>query len=202
VINTLQIKKRAYNKNMGKIFFTSDNHFGHEATWKRFKKHGTDEPLRPFSSTTEMDETMINNWNSVVGPEDTVYVLGDFAMGKTSAPNILNRLSGKSKILVHGNHDSRQVRELPQWAESSPLIEVVVEGQLIILCHYSMRVWNKSHYGSIMLHGHSHGSLPGTNQSLDVGVDCWDYTPVTLEQIKRRLKSLPPFSPVDHHGRK
>jgi calcineurin-like phosphoesterase family protein len=65
-----------------------------------------------------------------------------------------------------------------------------------------MRVWNKSHYGSIMLHGHSHGSLPGTNQSLDVGVDCWDYTPVTLEQIKRRLKSLPPFSPVDHHGRK
>lgn len=50
-----------------------------------------------------------------------------------------------------------------------------------------MRVWNGSHHGSIMLYGHSHGNLPGNNQSTDVGVDCWDYSPCSLDQVVERL---------------
>ncbi len=52
-----------------------------------------------------------------------------------------------------------------------------------------------------MLYGHSHGSLPGNSQSVDVGVDNgWGYKPVTLAQIEQRLKTLPEYKLVDHHG--
>ena len=59
------------------IWFTSDLHFNH----KRIIEY---EPTtRPFASVEEMNETLIKNWNSVVQPEDTVYVLGDFIMGSS-----------------------------------------------------------------------------------------------------------------------
>jgi calcineurin-like phosphoesterase family protein len=63
-----------------------------------------------------------------------------------------------------------------------------------------MRTWNKRHHGAIHLYGHSHGTLPGDAQSCDVGVDCWDFYPVSLAQIKARLAESPPIEPVDHHG--
>lgn len=63
-----------------------------------------------------------------------------------------------------------------------------------VLFHYGMRVWNGSFKGRISLYGHSHMSLPGNSQSCDVGVDCWNFYPVTIEQIKKRLKTLKPFS--------
>lgn len=58
---------------MGKIYLTSDCHFNH----LNIIKLG-----RPFSSIEEMNETIVSNWNDTVGEEDTVYVLGDFFMGK------------------------------------------------------------------------------------------------------------------------
>ena len=58
---------------------------------------------------------------------------------------------------------------------------------------------NKSHHGSLMLYGHSHGSLPGTDQSLDVGVDCWDLAPTNLEKIMARMRTLPRYKHDDHH---
>jgi hypothetical protein len=59
------------------------------------------------------------------------------------------------------------------------------------LSHYAFRVWNHSHHNSWNLYGHSHGLLPGNSQQLDVGVDCWNYTPCSYEQVKERLKTLP-----------
>lgn len=87
----------------GRIFVFSDPHFGHDSTWKKFKREDGS-PLRPFTSTEEMNETMIRNWNNVVTPEDHVYVLGDVVMREEFLLPVCSRLMGK-KRLVRGNHD-------------------------------------------------------------------------------------------------
>lgn len=166
-------------------FFTSDLHFGHDNIIKYCK--------RPFKDAKEMTGGLIDRWNQRVKAEDNVYVVGDFAfMTQDDAQRILNSLNGQ-KFLVRGNHDKVAV-QLKGWGWVKDLVRIKVEGTDIVLCHYPMRTWDKSHHGSLMFHGHTHGTLPAfCNQSLDVGVDCWDYTPVTLDQIKARLKTLPPM---------
>lgn len=85
---------------MAKTFFTSDTHFNHFNIIKYCS--------RPFSSTEDMNREMILRWNAVVAPEDIVYHLGDFAMGKASEwPKILHQLNGARKILILGSHDRR-----------------------------------------------------------------------------------------------
>ena len=172
-------------------FFTSDLHLGHANIIKYCN--------RPFVSVEEMDSTMIANWNGRVGQNDDIYVLGDFAMGKTAVPQLLSRLNGR-KHLIWGNHDSKQTRELPQWESSQPYLEINLDKTHIVLCHYAMKVWNRSHRGSLMLYGHSHNTLPGSDQSCDVGVDAFNFVPVTLTEIKRHLKKLPPYRYADYHG--
>ncbi len=170
------------------IFFTADTHFRH-ANCIRFCN-------RPFSSAEEMDETMIANWNRVVTTGDTVYHLGDFSFCDPSL--YLKRLNGSIK-LVPGNHDKKQ--RFNNAVEMLPaLCEIKIDEQLIVLCHYAMRVWNKAHYGSFSLHGHSHGNLPDipTSRSIDVGVDCHNFTPISFEQVKE-IMSKKTFVPIDHH---
>jgi calcineurin-like phosphoesterase family protein len=82
-------------------------------------------------------------------------------------------------------------------------LEIAVEGQDITLCHYALRVFNKSHHGSWHLYGHSHGTLPDDPNSLsfDVGVDCHNYFPISLDQVKK-IMSKKTWKPIDHHGKK
>lgn len=166
-----------------KTWFTSDHHFGHENVI-RFCK-------RPFASAAEMDRALVENWNAVVAPGDVVYHLGDFAYrgDKRALRGLFDKLHG-TKHLVVGNHDHGETKRLP-WASIDNLMDVTVEGQKIVLCHYAMRSWKASHYGTIHLYGHSHGDLPGTHNSLDVGVDCWGYCPVDLPSIRARLAETP-----------
>ena len=62
--------------------------------------------------------------------------------------------------------------------------------QLIVLCHYAFRVWRNAHHGSWHLYGHSHGSLPSAGRSMDVGVDCHDFSPISYEQVKTAFACL------------
>jgi calcineurin-like phosphoesterase family protein len=90
---------------MGKFvnrFVISDTHFGHTNSWEKFKLPDGS-PLRPFTSTEEMDEAMIERWNAKVKPGDTVYHLGDVVINKKSL-HLVSRLNGR-KILIRGNHD-------------------------------------------------------------------------------------------------
>jgi calcineurin-like phosphoesterase family protein len=176
-----------------KTWFVSDTHFGHTNIMRL--------SARPFATIEEMDATLIANWNAAVQPTDDVWHLGDFAFRNAkAASNYLRRLNGRIH-LVHGNHDSIQVRESKEWASSQSVAEINVEGERLFLSHYAHRVWPRSHRGAIHLYGHSHGSLPGDRQSCDVGVDCWDYRPVSLTEIKRRLATLPERMAPDYHGR-
>lgn len=56
---------------MAKVFFTSDHHFGHKLI--------IDFESRPFNDVEQMNEVMIESWNSVVNPDDKVFHLGDFS---------------------------------------------------------------------------------------------------------------------------
>jgi calcineurin-like phosphoesterase family protein len=68
--------------------------------------------------------------------------------------------------------------------------------ETIILCHYAMRVWDRSHYGSMHLYGHSHGHLPDYGKSMDVGVDCHNYYPISVDHVRERLSSAKNFNEV------
>jgi calcineurin-like phosphoesterase family protein len=175
------------------IFFTSDTHFGHNNIIEGKSNWG----FRKFIDTDHMDTVLIANWNSVVRPQDTVYVIGDFTMGR-NAKKYLDRLLGK-KILISGNHDKSPTLEAG-WSEIFDYKEINVEGQHIVLCHFSFKVWNRSHHGSMNLYGHSHGTLPDDPNSLsiDVGVDCHNYFPISFEQVKA-IMSKKTFKPIDHH---
>lgn len=168
---------------MAEIFFTSDHHFGHRGILSMCG--------RPFADVAEMDEVMIARWNERVRKGDTVYHLGDLTMGASAerGREIFDRLNGRKHLII-GNHDRLKVRDLP-WA-SEPRDRLMLrhpgEKMPIVLDHYSLRTWPGLHHGAVHLYGHSHGSLPGVGRSIDVGVDVWDFAPVTLAEIRPTLE--------------
>jgi len=163
---------------MRNVWFTADTHFGHARI--------IDLCGRPFSSVHDMNEAMIDRWNAIVSPRDVVWHLGDFAFADHQ--KYFSRLNGE-KHLIRGNHDQRGRMKSAKWQSVSDLKEVTVNDSTVVLCHYALRTWNRAHYGSIHLYGHSHGKLPPTFNSLDVGVDCWQYAPVSLEEVQKRLSA-------------
>lgn len=164
------------------LYVTADSHIGHSSMMSpRMHKP------RPFASVEAMDERLIGAWNNRVRPTDTIWHLGDFSMGCSAehARKAFARLNG-IKHLVWGNHDGKRVRDLP-WASQQERAEITAGGRRFVLSHYAQRTWNKMHRGALHLYGHSHGSLPGCGQSLDVGVDSWDWRPVTAAEILERM---------------
>jgi len=162
------------------VYFTADLHFNHYSILCHCD--------RPFKNLAEMDEAIIDNWNSVVGPDDTVYCLGDFSFGTTNAASdYLARLKGKVHLVI-GNHD-KKARKCPDFVSTEKLVEVTIRGQRITLCHYAMRTWNCKCHGAWHLYGHSHGKLADdpASLSIDVGVDSWEFTPVSFEQVEAVL---------------
>ncbi|HET6521877.1 MAG TPA: hypothetical protein VFG47_18960 [Geminicoccaceae bacterium] len=162
-------------------FFTGDTHFGHGGALGRFR--------RPFGSVAEMDAAMVARWNEVVGPEDEVWHLGDLAVRVKPAAMgaLLDGLHGRKHLLV-GNNDGEATVALPGWASVRHYVELDVAGRWLVLCHYPFRTWNGMYRGALNLHGHSHGQLRPLTRQIDVGVDVWDFRPVTLEQLLARRR--------------
>jgi calcineurin-like phosphoesterase family protein len=142
-----------------------------------------------------MDATLVCRWNEVVGPQDTVWHLGDFAMNKGAdrLRAYLGRLNGTIH-LVWGNHDRRTSECAALFASTQDLAEVKIQrssgqNQTVVLCHYAMREWRNSFRGAWHLFGHSHGGLADDPAalSLDIGVDCWGFRPVGVEELERRM---------------
>lgn len=84
-------------------FFTSDTHFGHANIINLCN--------RPFKDVNHMNDMLVENWNSVVSDDDTVFHLGDFALGGSAVwSNVLSRLKGKIYLIL-GNHDRKNIRQ-------------------------------------------------------------------------------------------
>lgn len=172
-----------------KKFYTSDMHIGHKSII------GFDR--RPFSSLYEMAETMINNWNSVVGKDDLVYVLGDMFWDNSDITRVMPRLNG-NKFLIKGNHD-RVNSELSKhfiWIKDYAVIKDGDEH--VVLCHYPIAHWMNADIGYIHLYGHIHAardSRPFSEYTefmkkrgyyyrcANVGCMLHNYFPVTLEKL-------------------
>ena len=157
---------------MPDIFFTSDQHFGHERILHMCN--------RPFKDAAEMDERLIANWNAVVGPRDDVWCLGDFSMGKPDYTNrILSQLFGR-KHLIRGNHD--RVTGV-QWTSIQEATTISAGGRKFYLHHYPVRDWPGKWSNVLHLYGHVHGNLRPEPGTMEVGVDVWGGRPVSAEEI-------------------
>ena len=155
------------------LFFTSDTHFGDHRVLNLYP--------RPFATVVEMDAALIARWNEVVGPDDDVWHLGDFARTATLAAKILPRLHGRKHLTIGNNDPAPELAH--GWSTVAPYAELHVDGRELVLCHYPFRSWNRMHKGAVNLHGHSHGRLKPLPRQFDVGVDVRDYRPVTLAQL-------------------
>lgn len=161
-------------------WFTSDTHFNHANIIKYCN--------RPWDTVEEMNEGLIERWNEVVKPRHRIFHLGDFCMGGTEPKDWIPRLNGKIH-LIRGNHDPYVVNQ--GFESVQDYKEIKISKKKLILFHYPMRVWNKSHYGSWHLFGHVHGAMTvkyGTKTlpdclAIDVGSDCHDWRPISFDEI-------------------
>lgn len=181
------------------IFFTSDTHFGHSKIINYCK--------RPFSSIEEHDKVLIQNWNNVVGQDDTVFHLGDFAYGNSQfIANIIKQLNGNI-ILIKGNHDLRNINPALYNIFSDVVYQarILIDKQTVYLNHFPFLCFDhgdidlyKNNY-SIQLFGHVHsGPLTSSKDvsrlnilfptQYDVGVDNNNYTPISWIDVKNKIK--------------
>lgn len=187
------------------IWFTSDWHLDHNNIIQYSN--------RPFKSVEKMNGAIIDNCNTLVQHDDNLIFLGDFAFSKEikRIKELRERINCQNFHFIYGNHDKKirnNKRDFDGWfdiwgdyAEEDLIItRNGGERNKFVLCHYAMRVWNKSHYGSYHLYGHSHGSLPDDPNSLsfDVGVDCWGFKPISIVQVEQVMNNKS-WKPIDHN---
>ncbi|MDY2777512.1 MAG: metallophosphoesterase family protein [Collinsella sp.] len=178
------------------IWFTSDTHFGH-ANIIGFCN-------RPWRSTEEMDDALIDAINDRVAPRDTLYHLGDFSFKMTveAARELRGKIRCQDIHRIPGNHDNDWSRPGVEgtFQVEMPIATLKVKGgRKVVMCHYPLMDWPGLGYGAIHLHGHIHASRTYNewNRSehllrYDVGVDANGYAPVSLDEI------LEFFSGVGH----
>ena len=159
------------------IYFTSDTHFSSERALKLSR--------RPFANVEEMDWTMVERWNSRVNPCDYVYHLGDFG---EEWP--LNYLTGKV-VFIEGNYErdgkTRVSMSLVEVYSDKPIyIGTKDDGGVheYVLGHEPSKVMKLSSESIFGLFGHIHGRQRIKSFGIDVGVDCWNYTPVSLDDVQ------------------
>lgn len=192
-------------------WFTSDLHFGHRnmVNWRNMRGCN-------FADADEMNEFIIERYNSVVEPEDVVYLLGDLVMG-TIADNLplLKRLNG-TKFSTIGNHDRPfdcKPHRYQEWIDKYQ--EVGVKFVSDFMWCDSFGSFSASHFpfsgdhtdrerfldrrpvdkGQWLVHGHVHEAWRVNGRQINVGVDVWDFEPVSLEQIQNIMANNGVCSP-------
>lgn len=162
-----------------KTFVIADTHFGHENIIKLAN--------RPFANAKEMDDVLIDNWNSVVGHTDVVFFLGDFAW--KNPEEYFNRLRGY-KVLVVGNHDKNSIN-LP-WDNKHQRLSFDGGGSFkrkLVLDHYPIMDWDGRYRGSIHLHGHTHKHMePKLWNRRCVSAECVNYTPQNVATLIEEME--------------
>lgn len=223
---------------MSKVFFTADTHFGHgniiKYCHRPFLTERDKEALKSnggkwhdgswkgefasnwrltYDAVEMMNDHLINQINTIVGVDDTLWHLGDWCFANKQeyyrkARYYRDRIKCQNINIIWGNHDDRSIRDI--FDKSYDLYQITVNSQKIVMCHYAMAVYDKSHRGAWQLYGHSHSgaepwmdkNMPG-RRSIDVGVDnmkkiLGEYRPVSFDELNEMMSNKEGFS-MDHH---
>ena len=178
---------------MGKLFFTSDLHFGHdrEFVWGP----------RGFNSVQEMNVAIIENWNKVINNDDDIYVLGDLMLGHPTNIMLVGMLNGHIH-LVRGNHDTNA--RMKNYAACSNIVEISegqflkIDGQNFYFCHYPCLTSNydidkplKARVINLCGHTHTTDKFLDMDKGLiyHVELDAHNNTPVSIDTILKDIKN-------------
>lgn len=182
------------------IYFSSDPHY--------FHKNIILYTGREYKDVEEMNRALIDNHNAIVKPEDTTYCLGDFSMTDKVVADILKQLNG-THILIPGNHDKchpgnkknkdkeASIREYISYGFKEVHLELMQDIPGIGLVKFNHLPYNdpthddrrydnfkpKPSGEKYLFHGHVHTSWKRRGTMINLGVDQWDYKPVSIPQI-------------------
>lgn len=188
------------------VYFSSDWHLNHSniagpdvSNWKS--------GYRNFKNVSEMNETLIDNINSLVGQDDILYFLGDFCFkDHTLTPKWRDRVICKNLYWCKGNHDHKQNLYKDKFTWVGDVLNITVEKQPIFLSHYKHAIWEGSHKGYWHLYGHSHASAESwvIGKSMDVGIDnayklFGEYRPFSFDEVKKLMNGRE-INFGDHHN--
>ena len=168
-----------------RVFLTSDLHLGHSNIIKYCS--------RPYSDVSEMNEDLIKKWNEVVTDSGRVFFLGDFGLGsKEEVIRWGQRLNGR-KVMIYGNHDRYRpgvyyeagFEHVSKWP-------IVIQNKYL-LSHAPMTDQTIVNIGSLInIYGHIHDKVEQgetiTCSSACVCVERWDYRPVELSVLEKKMK--------------
>lgn len=190
-------------------YFTSDLHFAHTNIIKYTN--------RPYESVEEMNLDLIRRWNDRVTPDDEVWVLGDFAMGKLADSLPLALQLNGHKILIPGNHDRCWVGHTrgAEWVEKYEAVGFILrpstmhpyDWKEVLFDHFPYtgdsseddRYIEYRHVdtGKWLLHGHVHNLWRQSGRQINVGIDAWGGYPVSAEELRHWIEAgeadLPPL---------
>jgi calcineurin-like phosphoesterase family protein len=191
-------------------WFTADLHFGHANIIGYCN--------RPFADAEAMNWSLIESWNDVVDADDTVWVLGDVALGRLADTLTLVSVLEGRKLLLAGNHDrcwAGHGKRAKGWTERyldagfaevhQGHIPLRVTGHEVLACHFPYRgdSHERDRYtehrppdrGQWLLHGHVHERWRQRGRMINVGVDVWGYRPVSEQVIGGLLTNAPADRP-------
>lgn len=196
------------------IWYTSDLHFGHRKLVER--------GYRDFPSVPDMNSALVEHWNDEVGINDTVWVLGDFAMHPLLESLPWGQRLNGHKILVPGNHDGcwlhsetrreHHLRQQMLYTRLADFDEIVdqpvphrIAGESVGINHfpYSADHTPVPRYmehrpvdtGGWLLHGHLHEMWLQYDRQINVGVDAWGLRPVHIDTITALIAAGPADRP-------
>lgn len=157
-----------------KKWFISDTHFSHNNI---IKYAG-----RPFANVDEMDQALMDNWNSCVGVEDQVFFLGDFGLGSIDHLHAICKQLKGSKVCILGNHDKNA-----SWMTRIGF-DVVLESAFLKIGQHTVElihIPSRQTPAHFQLHGHVHDKRPSKviSNQMNLCVEVWDYKPVSERVI-------------------
>lgn len=183
-------------------FYSSDQHFDHINMTDAGKNYSG----RPYANVDEMNEALVERWNDVVSPTDRVLVLGDVCMGKVQESLVhVGRLRGR-KFLLPGNHDRcwQGKKKYQSWVRryvdagfesvfTVDVMDIMLGEARVLAAHFPYRGDHSAEQrylehrpvdrGAVLLHGHVHELWKRDGRQINVGVDVWNYRPVSADEL-------------------
>lgn len=158
---------------MSNVYFAGDLHFGHIGITK----------FRPVYHEAEHRETIIENFNSVLGKRDSLWLMGDIAFSDEMIDQVA-RITCAYKFLVLGNHDCKNIA---RWMTVVDNIYGITKQKGMWLSHAPIHP--EELRGKINVHGHVHYATLDDPRYFNVSLENIGYKPISLKEIKDRVNS-------------